>query len=110
MPRSEHDKFIDRLAVLLRDLGVDIDAVAAPRRDALLKDLRQARLNEHEAALSFAYGLLPELLEDDQEEARVLVDRLEVTAEDWDDQDLVDRRRLAAQQRDARAALRRAGV
>jgi len=49
------------------------------------------------------------LLQDDLEEARVLLDRLDVTADDWHDQDLVDRRRLAAREREARAALHRAG-
>lgn len=108
MPRSEHDRFIDHVSALLRVLGIDVEDVAAPRRDALFRDLRQRRLNEHEAALAFAYGLLPGVLEDDLEEARVFVDRLSVTAESWDDRDLIDRRRLAEQERDARAALRRA--
>lgn len=108
MPRSEHDKFVDHVSALLRALGVDVEDVAARRRDALFKDVRQRRLNEHEAALAFAYALLPGLLDDDVEEARVFVDRLSVTAESWDDDDLIDRRRLAEQERDARAALRRA--
>jgi len=108
MPRSERDKFIDHVSALLRELGIDVEDVAAPRRDTLFKDVRQRRLNEHEAALAFAYALLPGVLEDDLEEARVFVDRLNVTAETWDDRNLIDRHRLAEQERAARAALRRA--
>jgi len=108
MARSEREKFIDHVSALLRELGVEIEDVASREREALLKDVRQRRLNEHEAALAFAYGLLPGVLENDLEEARVFVDRLAVTAESWDNDDLIDGRRLAEQQRAARAALRRA--
>ena len=108
MPRSEHDKFVDHVSALLRALGIDVEDVAPRRREALFKALRQRHLNEHEAALAFAYELFPGVLDDDVEQARVLVDRLSVTAESWADDDLIDRRRLAEQERDVRATLRRA--
>ncbi len=108
MPRSEHDRFIDHLTALLHELGVDFENVDGRQRERLLKELRPLPHNEHEAALVFAYGLLPGLLEDDLEQARVLLDRIAVIAEAWDHQDLIDRRRLSALERDARAALHRA--
>lgn len=108
--RSERDRYNDHVEALLRDLGLELEDFDGREQSRLLQDARQRRLNEHEAALAVAYGHAPVLLDDDLERARVLMDRLALTAEQWQHQGLVNRHRLAPLEREARAALKRAGT
>ena len=104
--RSERDIFNDHVGVLMRQLGVRAEEMQVPEAGRLLNEARSRRLNDHEAALSVAYGLIPRLLDRDLERCRVLLDRLALVAEAWRDDDLVARHLPAALDRAARRALR----
>ncbi len=108
MGRSQRERFNDHVTSLLRRLGIEVDDLPEGQRRGLIEQARDRHDNEHEAALFIAYALVPAVLADDVEKGRVLVDRLDVTAQAWDDEDLVDRSRLRDSHTSARAALRRA--
>ncbi|MAT83221.1 MAG: hypothetical protein CMD39_02915 [Gammaproteobacteria bacterium] len=108
MGRSERERFNDHVASLLRRLGIEVDELPDGQRRDLIEQARDRHDNEHEAALYIGYALVPAVLADDVEKGRVLIDRLAVTAEAWDDEELVDRSRLRDSDSSARAALRRA--
>jgi hypothetical protein len=107
MPRSERDIFNDHVTALLRQLGVNADDVADRHRRQLFDQARRRHLNDHEAALVVAHGHALDLLEENLERARVLVDRLALVAAQWGRDDLVNRQVVAPLERDARAALQR---
>jgi hypothetical protein len=108
MGRSERDIFNDHVTSLLRQVGIHLEDLDRADQRRLLSEARDRRCNDHEAALLIAYALIPALLEDDVEQGRVLVGRLEVTTDAWADEELVDRRRLRDSESAARQALRRA--
>lgn len=110
VPRSERNRFSDHVEALLLRLGVRADDVAERLRKRLLHEARHRRLNDHEAALTVAHGHALELMDAELERARVLVDRLELVAAEWDGEDLIDRSVIMPLQREARLALRRNGA
>lgn len=108
MARSKRERFHDHVASLLRRLGIVLDEVPEGERRRLIGQALGRRDNEHEAALFIGFALVPSVLADDVEKGRVLLGRLGVMAEAWEEDDLVDRARLREVHAAARAALRRA--
>jgi hypothetical protein len=106
MARSDRDVFNDHVAALTRQLGVQVDHVPDGERRRLQDDARQRRLNEHEAALTVAYGEVRELLHRDLEQARVLVDRLALVGRQWRVAGLVGAALLQSLEQRARVQLR----
>lgn len=108
MTCSERERFTDHVTSLLRRLGIAVYDLPEGERRGLIEQARGRCDNEYEAALFIGYALVPTVLDDDVEKGRVLIDRLAVTAEAWDDEDFLDRARLRDSEASARAALRRA--
>lgn len=109
MPRSDREKFDDRVAALLRRLGVAFDGLTEQRRRQLLSEARQRRLNAHETSLLLAFDHVPVLLDEDAERGRVLVDRLVLVSREWRDDDLVDAAVVMPLEQQARQRLRQSG-
>lgn len=113
MPRSDRDIFDDHVMALVRQLGVQTTRLSEPTRRRLLDDVRrrrsEARLNDHEAALTFACGHARALIDLDRERARVLTDRLRLVGRQWCDEGLARAAVLAPLERELEAALREAG-
>jgi hypothetical protein len=106
MPRSDREKFDDRVAALLRRLGIAFDGLTEQRRRTLLAEARRRGLNAHETALLLAYDQVSALLDADAERGRVLVDRLVLVSREWCEDDLVDATVVRPLEQQARQLLR----
>lgn len=106
MPRSDREKFDDRVAALLRRLGIAFDGLSEQRRRTLLAEARRQGLNAHEASLLLAFDQVPALLDDDAERGRVLADRLVLVSREWREEDLVDAAVVTPMEQQARQLLR----
>lgn len=95
MTRSDWDIFNDHVTVLVRELGLELEALDEAHRQRLLGQARKRRLNEHEAALQLAYHHALGRAELEPEDARVLLERLALVAGQWQEGGLVDRSLVA---------------
>jgi hypothetical protein len=93
MTRSAHDLFNDHVAVLVRQIGFELDQLDERDGRRLLADAWHRKLGDHEAAALVGYGHVHWLLERDLERARVLLDRICLVVEQWGSLGLVDRSR-----------------
>ncbi|MFU8813982.1 MAG: hypothetical protein ACNA7W_01465 [Pseudomonadales bacterium] len=108
MTRSDHDIFNDHVAVLTRQLGLDLARLDEAERRQLLADAWRRKANDHEAAVAVACAHVQRLLEHDVERARVLLDRVGLLCDQWRERGLVDAALTTAFEQQARRALRSA--